>query len=352
MTDASRPGFPPSGSADLSPPIRLGPEALAPATWSALATGTVLAQAEVAALTVSGPGAVTCVQGLLTTDIAKPGEGAFLYGALLTPKGMILVDGWAARQGTSVTYTTPVDLAERVLAIFRRALPPRLARVSDVTSDVAVFRLAGPHALATAGAAGLGIPGAPGVEAMGAADDAAWRIARSSDRAPFTLQVTVPTRDVDRLTGRLTRAGALIAGPLALDASRILSGWPQVGAETDDRTLPQEVRFDEIGGVSYTKGCYTGQETVSRLHFRGHANRVLRGLRFDEEPQEGRSEVTRGERDVGRVTSLLWVPGPQERGAWLGLAIVRREVDPGAVVRAAGRDARVVDLPFEEPRPT
>src|SRR5687767_15346310 len=129
-----------------------------------------------------------------------------------------------------------------------------------------------------------------------------------------------------------------------------------LGAEIDERTLPQEVRYDEIGGVSYTKGCYTGQETVSRLHFRGHANRHLRGLLFEADPPlapaSGWSAVTHDEKEVGRVTSIAWLPdgGGSVLGRWIGLAVVRREVPIGAVVRAAGREARVAALPFAVPR--
>src|SRR5204863_149594 len=82
-----------------------------------------------------------------------------------------------------------------------------------------------------------------------------------------------PAPQGERLAGRLAAAGAVEAEPAMLELARILAGWPRLGAEVDDKTIPQEVRFDEIGGVSYTKGCYTGQETVARLHFRGHANR-------------------------------------------------------------------------------
>ena len=107
-----------------------------------------------------------------------------------------------------------------------------------------------------------------------------------------------------------------------MQAARILAGWPALGAEIDERTLPQEVRYDEIGGVSYTKGCYTGQETVARLHFRGHPNRELRGLwwRSDEpEPLNGGSRsVLSGEREVGigaEPRSTLDGPGHRPRGA-------------------------------------
>src|SRR5256885_6760237 len=103
-------------------------------------------------------------QGLLTNDVELPGDGSFVYGALLTPKGMIVVDGWAARLGATVSYTVPAHGGgrERALAIFTRSVPPRLARVSDRTSEVAVYRLAGPGALAVAVAAGPQGPPAAG----------------------------------------------------------------------------------------------------------------------------------------------------------------------------------------------
>ena len=332
---------------------RLAPGSVSPALLAALRTGAVVARADVAVLTLAGPGAVTCAQGLLTNDIEQPGDGAFVYGALLTPKGMIVVDGWAARLGTTIAYTVPADGRERAVAIFTRSVPPRLARLSDRTGEVASYRLAGPHALGVGEAAGLPLPAGPGkvVRAPGGATE----VARPTEGAPFTLQLTVPAPEAEVLAARLAAAGAVPADATVLELARILAGWPRLGAEVDEKTIPQEVRYDEIGGVSYTKGCYTGQETVARLHFRGHANRQLRGLLFDAEPPaapaDGWSGVTHLDRDVGRVTSVAFVPesGVARGGRWIGLALIRREVASGAVVRAAGRDARVVELPFSVP---
>ncbi|HVH09684.1 MAG TPA: hypothetical protein VM736_07800, partial [Gemmatimonadales bacterium] len=335
------------------PPVaRVDAGRVAPALVTALHTGAVLARAEAAVVTLAGPGAVTCLQGLLTNDLDAAGEGAFVYGALLTPKGMIVVDGWAARRGITVGYTVPADARERALAIFTHYVPRRLAQVQDRAGELAVFRLAGPRASAAAVAAGLEVPPAPGRVVAGPGE---IETARASDVAPFVLQVTAPLGEAERLAERLVASGAFEADPAALELARILAGWPRLGAEMDERTLPQEVRYDEIGGVSYTKGCYTGQETVARVHFRGHANRQLRGLLFDPEPPaapaHGWSAVTHLDRDVGRVTSVAFVPEPGVAGAgrWVGLAVLRREVPAGAMVRAAGRDARVVDLPFAFP---
>src|SRR5207302_969666 len=178
---------------------RVEPGDVTPTLVTALYTGALVSRVEAGVVALTGAGAVTSFQGLLTNDVELPGDGSFVYGALLTPKGMIVVDGWAARLGATVSYTVP------------------------------------------AAAAAL-------------------------------------------LAARLEAAGAVAAGPATLELSRILAGWPRLGAEVDDRTIPQEARLDQIGGVSYTKGCYTGQETVARLHFRGHVNRQIRGLLFDPEP--------------------------------------------------------------------
>ncbi|HKA58475.1 MAG TPA: hypothetical protein VKD28_07655 [Gemmatimonadales bacterium] len=341
------------------PPMvtRLEPEDVPAEVVDQLRAGAVVAPANVSVIDLVGPGtgAVTCFQGLLTNDIEKPGDGAFVYGALLTPKGMIVVDGWAARLGSRVRFTLPAEGRERTMAILQRSVPPRLARATDVSVDTSVLRVAGAHAVAVLGAAGMPIPHGGNRALETTLGPVAVEIARTDDKASFVFQITLPSDQRDVVEQRLTTAGAHPAGTAALELARILAGWPGLSSEVDEKTIPQEVRFDEIGGVSYTKGCYTGQETVSRLHFRGHANRMLRGLQFETQgagaPASGWSAVTQDEREVGRVTSIAWLPdgGGSLLGRWIGLAVVRRDVPVGAVVRAAGREARLVALPFALP---
>ena len=164
-------------------------------------------------------------------------------------------------------------------------------------------------------------------------------VALAPESAPFVALAVGLAPAVESIVARLLVAGAVPGEEVDLHAARLLSGWPALGVEIDARTLPQEVRYDEIGGVSYTKGCYTGQETVARVHFRGHTNRELRGLRWtDSEPLDGRL-VLFGEKDVGSVRSTLTL---EDRV--LGLGLLRREVSPGETVTAGGRRARVVSL--------
>lgn len=320
---------------------------LGAATVRALTVDAVVAQADAAVLELIGPGAVAAFQGLLTNDIEQPGDGAFVYGALLTPKGMIVVDGWAARLGATVCFTVPARAREAALGLFAKWVPPRLARHHDRTTETAVLRVAGPRGRALLEAAHVPIPTEAERVVRGAAAGVAVEVARPTDMAPFALQISLARAEAPAVLTQLAEAGVVEAPAAALDVLRILAGWPALAAEVDERTLPQEVRLDEIGGVSYTKGCYTGQETVSRLHFRGHANRLLRGLAFHGDPGGDDSlAVTHEGRETGRVTSVLALPD-----GWLGLGILRREVATGTEVRAGGAVATVVDLPFSLPWP-
>ncbi len=140
----------------------------------------------------------------------------------------------------------------------------------------------------------------------------------------------------------LTEAGAVPIDEAAADVLRIEHGRPRYGVDLDDSVIPQEAGLNERA-VSFTKGCYVGQETVARLHWRGKPNRHLRGLRLGEQVQPG-TELRLGEREVGRLTSVARLAALRHRR----LALVRREAQPGDVLDAGGVSAQVVDLPFAQ----
>ena len=127
--------------------------------------------------------------------------------------------------------------------------------------------------------------------------------------------------------------------------ARVAAGRPMWGIDMDENTLAQEANFDALDGISYTKGCYTGQETVARVHFRGHVNRNLRGVQSAAAIPSG-AELFEGEKPVGTVKSSVVSPrmGP------IGLAMIRREVETGAEVTARWEggegSARVREIPF------
>ncbi len=311
---------------------------------TALRSGVLLVRDDPVVFRVTGPGALPCLQGLLTNDLDKPGDGSLVYGALLTPKGMIVADLWVLRHAeTSFTLLAPARARESTLEIFQRSLPPRLARATEVTDTDAALRVLGPKAAERMAAAGLPLPDSVGRLSPAPLEAGEVAVLRPQDAAPFRALVVGTREAVDAAAERLLDAGVPEAGAEAAEAARILAGWPALGSEIGERTLPQEVRYDEIGGLSYTKGCYTGQETVARLHFRGHTNRELRGLVWlTDDPLEGET-IYRDGKDVGRVRSQLRLPNRV-----IGLATLRREVEPDETVLAGGQEARVVPLPFPD----
>jgi folate-binding protein YgfZ len=263
---------------------------------------------------VEGGGALTCVQGIFTNDVVKRAADALIWGAVLTPKGMIIFDMWVLRDDDAAWMIVPEASREAAAALFRRTFPPRIARVTDRTADIGVRWILGPSSHAQPERNVMALPAGP---------------------APFAALVLG--------SGEIASARLCDAEPVGAqwaDVARLLAGWPTLGREIDERTLPQEVRFDELDGVRYDKGCYTGQETVARLHFRGHANRTLRGLEWlDGAPDDG--IVSHHDKPVGSISTWGRI-GTRT----LALAKIRREVADGSVVVAGRREARVVPLPF------
>ncbi len=307
--------------------------------------GAVVVTGEPAVFWVEGQGALTCLQGLLTNDLDKAGEHSLVYGALLTPKGMIVVDYWVIRQPERFTLVAPLRGREASHELLRRQLPPRLARLADATGQVEAVWLLGSQGFPTLARSMVRpVPEAAGRTVNIETPDGRLALALAHEPAPFTALAVGPHTGIRALAEALVAAGATRGVPEDLEAARVLAGWPALGAEIDDRTLPQEVRFDQIGGVSYTKGCYVGQETVARLHFRGHTNRELRGLLWNGSDPLADNEITQHGRTVGTVRSTL-----QLEDRRLGLAPIRREVEIGTEVTAGGRTAKVVDLPFGAP---
>ena len=249
------------------------------------------------------------------------------YGALLTPKGLIVLDCWVIKQdATRFLFITDLDARDTAAELFRKLLPPRLAKVTDLTDEWEVYRVRGVT------------PRPPAIVASRQAGPAT-RLRRRGARS--TPSLSGHQDEVAHSLKELALEGARTATDDEWEAARILAGWPRRGAEIDEKTLVQEVRFDENEGVSYEKGCYTGQETVARLHFRGHTNRDLRGLVWSGTGPLSDASVMMAEKEVGSVRSILSLPTGQ-----IALALIRREVETGQVVTAGGMPATVVSLPF------
>jgi tRNA-modifying protein YgfZ len=252
---------------------------------------------ERAFLRASGPDAVTYLQSMVTNDVEAVEPGGGTYALLLTPKARVISDLEVFRVDGDLVLACPPQAVDDVVetlvrARFRKKVAFDAAEYALVWGDVegALAELETP-----VGAERL-LAAAP---ANGAATEADWELAR------------------------------------------IEAGMPRFGHEFDASSMPAEAGL-ETRAISFTKGCYPGQEPVARLHYRGHANRGVRGVRFDGGGVEPGADVEVDGAVVGRVTSVAESPrfGP------IGLSILRREVAEGARGEAGGTPLTVVALPF------
>lgn len=300
----------------------------------------------------SGDKAAESLTGLVTNDVLALSVGRGQYAAALTPKGKVIADVRIFARDDGFLADVPVAAGPGWLSMIRKFVNPRLAKYEDLslaTGDLGLFGSgasdmlratfgfdAVPAELPPYGHLAIPIGGEP------------FMITRVPDFGVDGYDIIGPRSGLDAVRARLTDAGAIGETGDALLVARIEAGRPEWGPDMDDSLLAQEVDLDRLDGISFTKGCYTGQETVARVHYRGHVNRHLRGLRFSESvvPPLGTDLHDAEGKVVGTVKSGALSP---VHGA-IALAIVRREIDPGTVLRASwsGRDldARVESLPF------
>ena len=302
---------------------------------------------------VSGAKAAEVVTGLVTNDITALTPGQGVYAAALTAKGKIVADVRIFAQERSLLIDAPPRAAAAWVAMLRKFVNPRIAPFEELSASLADLGIFGVKArsivAAVTGVAPATLEALPlyshVVKGVGGVD---VLIARVPDLELEGYELFVPMAEAGALWQRLVAAGATPGGLTAFEIARVEAGRPEWGLDIDDATIPQEANFDELHAISYTKGCYVGQETVARVHFRGHVNRHLRGLRSVSDtalPFRAQLRDATG-KPVGEVRSAVISP----RLGGVALAMVRREVPAGAtlVVTWEGGETRadVAQLPF------
>jgi folate-binding protein YgfZ len=315
-------------------------------------------------LALSGSGAVEFLNGQVTNELVglSPGEGC--YAAFLTHKGKMLGD-LRILAATGVDPTQPTtggprpdekpatEPSELLLDTERCALQALFDMIRrfkvgyDVelhkrTLESSLLSLIGPHTDAiTAKAFTLEATTLPVQEHSHLLTHLGQTPVRLI-RTNLGIDVLFEAEALGIVRGALETIGAVSVSEAAAEIVRVEHGRPRYGIDLDESTIPQEAALNERA-VSFTKGCYVGQETVARLYYKGKPNRHLRGLRLSE-PSEPGVPLALGEKSVGSLGSSVFSPrlGP------IGLALVRREAEPGATVSVGdqGASAMVVELPF------
>jgi folate-binding protein YgfZ len=277
-------------------------------------------RSERAKFIVRGGEAVDFLQGQVSNDVEALEPGSGCYATILNHKGKLRSDLRILRGDDWLWLDTEAIGHAVIRHMLETYSLGRDVQFEDVTESRTILSLIGPSARER-------------LDAAPAADEHAFVEGEHGLYVSTDLGVDV-----------IGEAGVeLDVEPVSEEAAecvRIEAGRPRLGFDMGSETLPQEAGINDRA-VSFTKGCYVGQETVARLHYKGKPNRHLRGLRLTEAAERG-AEVHLGDKVVGRIGSACVSPrfGP------IALALVRREAGPGDTVLVDGAEAEVVELPF------
>jgi len=286
---------------------------------------------------LSGPKAAELLTGMVTNDVSSLAVGEGQYAAALTPKGKIVADLRIFALEDGFLVDTSPAAASGWKDMVRKYINPRVAPYHDVTSELSDIGVFGRSARSIVSRVmdvdDRDLAALPTYGTIARPfGDVTSIIARVPEMDLDGFEIFVPKAAADALKAALIRAGAAAGSADTWEIARVEHGRPQWGADMDDSTLPQEANLDELGAISYTKGCYIGQETVARVHFRGHVNRFLRKLRFVTRPPppKGAELVDETGKVIGDIRSVALSP----RYGGVALGMVRREVPAGTTLQA------------------
>ena len=292
----------------------------------------------------SGDDAQPFLHNQLTCDVAALARDRSTYGAYCTPKGRMLASFLLWRAEQDYFMQLPASLREPIQKQLSRFILRSKVKVADVTSENALIGVGGKDAAALVQrAAGA----APGSDCEVARAGAATVIRLPGDR----LQIVVPHGDAPRVLDILA-AGATAITPASWERLDILAGIPTVLPATQEAFVPQMVNLDLIGGVSFEKGCYPGQEIVARMHYRGTLKQrmYLANITGPDRPQPGDKLYSPafGEQASGTIVNAA----PSPDGGFDTLSVIQiASADQGDVrwKSPSGAALKFLSLPY---RPT
>ncbi|MBV9423287.1 MAG: folate-binding protein YgfZ [Solirubrobacterales bacterium] len=288
-------------------------------------------------LALTGADAKSFLQGQVSNDVEALVSGSGCFATFLTPKGKMLGDLRILDVGDELLLDTERIALQELFNMIRRFSIGYDAELHKRTRERGLLSLIGPASGSVAGASEL--------LASPEHANAALMVGGVGARAIRTdvgIDLLCDSAVTESLRAAVVESGAVPVSDEVAEVLRVERGRPRYGVDLDDTVIPQEAGLNERA-VSFTKGCYVGQETVARLYYRGKPNRHLRGLRLAGPVDRG-AEIRFGDRIVGRVGSAVVSPrfGP------IALALVRREAPVGSEVTVdPGISAQVAELPFE-----
>jgi folate-binding protein YgfZ len=298
--------------------------------------------------TVTGRDRAAFLQGMLSNDVKalQPGQGC--PAAFLDAHGKVVSLLVVYALEDRILLELPAGSTEKYLQTIDKFLISEKAYFEAVDEAYAILAVQGPDGeKILGGLSGATLDPAPYSHQEVTIAGVPVRVARHRLAVTPGFHCWTGPEHAGTLGKALREAGAVPVGAEALEVLRIEAGLPAYGQDVDETVILPETRLDAL--VSYTKGCYIGQETVARVKYRGHVNRALSGLVLegDRVPSHG-DAITAEDKEIGRVTSAV---RSIALGKPIALGYVRREhFEPGSAVTVVTGEspvpARVAELPF------
>jgi folate-binding protein YgfZ len=296
-----------------------------------------------ARIALTGSDRVRWLNGMISNNVRDLAPGHGVYAFLLNAQGRIQADLYALNRGESLLVDTEQSQRERVLQLFDHYIIADDVEVADVSEKLTALGLTGPESSTVLQKAGIPVPDLAHLQFA----DVAWgeigtTVLRSGEEAKESWQVWIVPEHVAKLHDALIEAGAKPTGTAALNLFRVARGIPQFGVDIRDRDLPQET--GQMRALSFTKGCYLGQEIVERIRSRGAVHRQFGAFAVEGPLPEPGTKIQAEEKEVGEVTSSASLPLPSGDRA-VALGYLRRE-SAGKDLQAGASRLRPTQVPI------
>ena len=283
-------------------------------------------------LRLTGRDPIGMLNAVLTNDVPTQ-EDRGAYAMLLNPKGRIQTDLRVIKAGEGILIDTEPEGSEAAKEILGRYAPFSRVQLEDLSESWSVLGLYGPRAGELLGDLGLAEHQSKEIEIEGRT-----LLAVGVEVPIGGYDLIGPPKSLDAARGHVIETGATQADPAAYETARIEAGVPRFGADITPENFPGETGVIDRA-VSFEKGCYPGQETVARMHYRGHPNKTLYHLTIEGAEVVAGTEILQGEKVVGTVTSVAPLSVDDSVAA---LGYLSRNADKGETFRSGEARVRVL----------
>lgn len=296
-----------------------------------------------AKISLTGSDRVRWLNGMVSNNVRDLAVGHGVYAFLLNAQGHIQADLYAFNRAESLLVDFERSQRDKILQIFDHYIIADDVEVVDVSDKIAALGLTGPESRDVLQRAGIAVPELTFLQFT----EVQWNhtpltVLHSGDEAKESWQVWIAPEHVSSLWDALVKARAKPAGTSALNLFRISRGIPQFGQDIRERDLPQET--GQMRALSFTKGCYLGQEIVERIRSRGAVHRQFTTFSVEGPLPVPGAKIQADGKDVGEITSSAVLPLPGG-GRAIALGYVRREAS-GKELHASGSKLAQTSTPI------